>query len=96
VTYRQCLHVMSQDTFTKATPVKSGIGMLMLKRMGWKEGEGLGKNNEGTVEPLAMEVKVDRKGQLLKLSLVQLITGILCDNTNLTALTLSKVSTVHV
>lgn len=87
---------MSQDTFTKATPVKSGIGMLMLKRMGWKEGEGLGKNNEGTVEPLAMEVKVDRKGQLLKLSLIQLITDILCDNTNLTALTLSKVAIVHV
>ena len=31
--------------------------------MGWNHGQGLGKNNEGNVEPLQLDVKVDRKGQ---------------------------------
>ena len=30
--------------------------------MGWKHGEGLGKNNEGSKEPLLLDIKVDRKG----------------------------------
>ena len=52
-----------QDVFTNAAPVKSGIGMLLLQKMGWKHGEGLGKNNEGRVDPLMLDVKVDRKGK---------------------------------
>lgn len=51
-----------QDVFSSAAPVKSGIGMLLLQKMGWKHGEGLGKNKEGNVEPLQLDVKVDRKG----------------------------------
>ena len=39
-----------------------GIGMFLLQKMGWKHGEGLGKNNEGSKEPLMLDVKVDRKG----------------------------------
>lgn len=42
--------------------MKSGIGMFLLQKMGWKQGEGLGKNKEGKVEPLLLDVKVDRKG----------------------------------
>ena len=52
-----------QDTFHRATPVTGGIGMMMLQKMGWKQGEGLGKNNEGTLEPLSLDVKNDRKGK---------------------------------
>lgn len=36
--------------------------MFLLKKMGWKQGEGLGKNNEGKKEPLLLDFKVDRKG----------------------------------
>lgn len=34
----------------------------MLAKMGYKEGESLGKSNEGIVEPIPIEVKTDRKG----------------------------------
>ena len=36
--------------------------MALLQKMGWKPGEGLGKNKEGTLEPLRLEVKLDKKG----------------------------------
>jgi hypothetical protein len=38
------------------------MGMALLQKMGWKPGEGLGKNKEGTLEPLQLEVKLDKKG----------------------------------
>jgi len=47
---------------TQAAPVAGGIGMALLQKMGWKMGEGLGKNNEGQKLPLMLDVKVDRKG----------------------------------
>lgn len=47
---------------TQAAPVNGGIGMALLQKMGWKMGEGLGKNNEGSKVPLMLDVKVDRKG----------------------------------
>uniref|UniRef100_A0A0B7AJ79 G-patch domain-containing protein n=1 Tax=Arion vulgaris TaxID=1028688 RepID=A0A0B7AJ79_9EUPU len=45
-----------------AAPVNGGIGMFLLQKMGWKQGEGLGKNNEGSREPLMLDIKVDRRG----------------------------------
>ena len=39
------------------------IGMLLRQKMGWNHGQGLGKNNEGSEEPLHLDVNVDRKGQ---------------------------------
>lgn len=39
------------------------MGMTLLQKMGWKPGEGLGKNKEGCQEPLQLEVKMDRKGK---------------------------------
>ena len=30
--------------------------------MGWREGQGLGKNREGQLEPLRLDVKTNRKG----------------------------------
>lgn len=38
------------------------MGMHLLQKMGWKPGEGLGKEKTGTLEPLLLEVKLDKKG----------------------------------
>lgn len=54
-----------QDQLVSALPVRSGMGMTLLQKMGWKPGEGLGKNKEGCQEPLQLEVKMDRKGKFL-------------------------------
>lgn len=45
-----------------AQPVSSGMGMTLLQKMGWRPGEGLGKNKEGSLEPLLLQVKLDKKG----------------------------------
>lgn len=37
--------------------------MALLQKMGWRPGEGLGKNKEGTLQPLLLEVKMDKKGK---------------------------------
>lgn len=36
--------------------------MHLLQKMGWKPGEGLGKEKSGQLEPLLLEVKLDKKG----------------------------------
>lgn len=36
--------------------------MALLQKMGWRPGEGLGKNKEGALEPLQLEVKLDKRG----------------------------------
>ena len=36
--------------------------MHLLKRMGWNEGQGLGKDNAGIVEPIMPVLKFDTKG----------------------------------
>mgnify|MGYP002775437650 CR=1 FL=1 len=36
--------------------------MHLLQKMGWRPGEGLGKDKSGTLEPLLLEVKLDKKG----------------------------------
>jgi hypothetical protein len=41
------------------------MGMALLQKMGWRPGEGLGKNKEGTLEPLKLEIKMDKKGERL-------------------------------
>lgn len=38
------------------------MGMHLLQKMGWKPGEGLGKEKTGTLEPLLLDVKLDKKG----------------------------------
>lgn len=38
------------------------MGMHLLQKMGWKPGEGLGKEKTGSLEPLLLEVKLDKKG----------------------------------
>ena len=38
------------------------LGRLLLQKMGWKEGEGLGKDSSGPTAPLILDMKKDRKG----------------------------------
>lgn len=38
------------------------MGMHLLQKMGWRPGEGLGKDKTGSLQPLLLEVKNDRKG----------------------------------
>ena len=44
-------------------PVKSDFGEKVMSKMGWRQGEGLGKSNPGNVDPLILRVKTDRKGK---------------------------------
>ena len=37
--------------------------MALLQKMGWREGEGLGKLGMGDLEPLKLDVKIDRRGE---------------------------------
>ena len=39
-----------------------GIGKVLLERMGWRAGTGLGKNREGIKVPLSVDIKTDRRG----------------------------------
>lgn len=43
-------------------PVTSGMGMHLLKKMGWTPGEGLGKESNGSLMPLLLELKLDKRG----------------------------------
>ena len=58
-----CCMTFCQDQLKTAAPVTQGIGKLLLERMGWKSGEGLGKNKEGNTVPLMLDIKNDRKGR---------------------------------
>ncbi|GIX82581.1 protein SON [Caerostris darwini] len=53
---------VKRDTFACAAPVTEGKGMSLLKKMGWNPGEGLGKNKEGALVPLMIDIKTDKKG----------------------------------
>uniref|UniRef100_A0AC34G842 G-patch domain-containing protein n=1 Tax=Panagrolaimus sp. ES5 TaxID=591445 RepID=A0AC34G842_9BILA len=45
------------------TPIsEENKGHKLLKMMGWSEGSGLGKSGQGTVDPLATQLKADRTG----------------------------------
>ncbi|CAH0552524.1 unnamed protein product [Brassicogethes aeneus] len=51
-----------KDQLQTAAPLSGGMGMHLLQKMGWKPGEGLGKEKTGTLEPLLLQVKLDKKG----------------------------------
>lgn len=57
------LSTYEQDQFLKAAPLTGGMGAQLMQKMGWREGEGLGKNKNGTVEPIVVDFKTDRKGE---------------------------------
>ncbi|XP_013928472.1 PREDICTED: protein SON [Thamnophis sirtalis] len=53
---------VKKDQFLRAAPVSGGMGAQLMRKMGWREGEGLGKNKEGNREPILVDFKTDRKG----------------------------------
>uniref|UniRef100_A0A915AM85 Protein SON n=1 Tax=Parascaris univalens TaxID=6257 RepID=A0A915AM85_PARUN len=52
----------AQDLFKCASRVTGGMGHKLMQKMGWTPGEGLGKDRDGPLEPLTLDVKSDRKG----------------------------------
>jgi len=70
------------EMFTSAARVTGGIGEKMLQKMGWREGEGLGKSKEGATEPIKFsEIKTDRKGLISQ------------DDTNVNVATVATIAT---
>jgi hypothetical protein len=57
-----CFQHELQDILKKAAPIEGGIGMNLLKKMGWQPGQGLGRNNDGSLTPLMLTLKFDTKG----------------------------------
>jgi protein SON len=51
-----------KDQLITAQPLTSGMGMHLLQKMGWRPGEGLGKDKTGSLQPLLLEVKLDKRG----------------------------------
>ena len=48
--------------FLNLAPITESPGMALMKKMGWNDGQGLGKDATGDVNPLTLCVKTDRKG----------------------------------
>jgi len=59
---KKFLNKLSEGNFTSTNKVKSEFGEKMLKRMGWKEGQGLGKKNQGNAEPVQVRKRKDNLG----------------------------------
>ncbi|CAI8058112.1 Protein Son [Geodia barretti] len=53
---------VKKDMFKGLAPVLSGFGIKVMKKMGWSEGQPLGKMGKGVTEPIPMSVKIDRAG----------------------------------
>ncbi|XP_062559903.1 protein Son [Armigeres subalbatus] len=51
-----------RDSMKQSAPVTGGMGMHLLQKMGWVPGEGLGKEKNGSLEPLLLDVKLDKRG----------------------------------
>ncbi|XP_068152165.1 protein Son [Drosophila tropicalis] len=51
-----------RDQLTATKPVTGGMGMALMAKMGWKPGEGLGRSKSGSLQPLLLDVKLDKRG----------------------------------
>uniref|UniRef100_A0A1B0CDE4 Uncharacterized protein n=2 Tax=Lutzomyia longipalpis TaxID=7200 RepID=A0A1B0CDE4_LUTLO len=51
-----------RDQLISTAPVSGGMGMHLLQKMGWRPGEALGKDKSGSLQPLLLEVKLDKRG----------------------------------
>lgn len=51
-----------RDQLTSAKPMTGGMGMQLLQKMGWKPGEGLGRDKNGALQPLLLDIKLDKRG----------------------------------
>ncbi|XP_053679843.1 protein Son [Anopheles nili] len=52
----------TRDMMKQSAPVTGGMGMHLLQKMGWQPGEGLGKEKNGSLHPLLLDVKLDKRG----------------------------------
>ena len=52
----------TQVASTEESIASSNKGFKMLKKMGWKDGDGLGKEKKGRVEPVKVEERPERQG----------------------------------
>ncbi|MDR3571100.1 MAG: G patch domain-containing protein, partial [Candidatus Pacebacteria bacterium] len=60
---RRSQQVSTQATYTIQTKkISSGKGFEMLQKMNWRHGQGLGKRQQGRVEPLEVTFRADRTG----------------------------------
>jgi hypothetical protein len=41
---------------------ESNVGFKLMKGMGWKEGEGLGRDSDGITAPIGVEMRAERAG----------------------------------
>lgn len=41
---------------------ESNVGFKLMKGMGWREGEGLGRDGDGITAPIAVEMRAERAG----------------------------------
>lgn len=48
--------------FKMAAPITNSKGKRLLEKMGWKEGDRLGKSQSGPLVPIELDVKCDRSG----------------------------------
>ncbi|XP_017007618.3 protein Son [Drosophila takahashii] len=60
-----------KDQMTSTKPVTGGMGMALLQKMGWKPGEGLGRCKTGSLQPLLLDVKLDKRGLVSREDLKQ-------------------------
>jgi len=49
-------------SFGNVFQVSGGFGEYMLRKMGWRDGDGLGREKTGTVDPLQLDIKMDKRG----------------------------------
>mmetsp|Transcript_7064 Transcript_7064/g.6906 ORF Transcript_7064/g.6906 Transcript_7064/m.6906 type:complete len:102 (-) Transcript_7064:46-351(-) len=59
---RKYLDRLTEGSMVSSEKVKSKFGEKMLKKMGWKEGEGLGKHKTGEVEPIQVRKRKENLG----------------------------------
>ena len=52
---RNISRIKTKPLVSTSTPIsEDNIGNKMLRKMGWKSGEGLGANNDGITEPVSV------------------------------------------
>ena len=59
---KKYLAKLSERSVNSKEKISSAFGEKMLKKMGWSEGEGLGKGKKGEVEPLSVRKRKESLG----------------------------------
>lgn len=53
---------VKRDSLKRPTPYVSARGMNMMQKMGWNPGQGLGRSENGALEPSFPEIKMNKRG----------------------------------